>query len=29
LSPGKGWEFVSSPGPDWLWGPPNILSNGY
>jgi hypothetical protein len=29
-SPGRGWEFFSSPPrPDHLWGPPNLLSNGY
>jgi len=29
-SPGRGWEFFPSPQrPDRLWGPPNILSNGY
>jgi len=28
-SPGSGWEFLSSPHPDQLWGPPNLLSNGY
>jgi hypothetical protein len=28
--PGGGWEFFSSPpGPDLLWVPPNLLSNGY
>jgi hypothetical protein len=28
--PGGGWEFLSSPTrPDRLWGPPNLLSNGY
>jgi hypothetical protein len=29
LIPGKGWEFVSPPRPDQLWGPPNLLFNGY
>jgi len=30
LSPGRGWEFFSSPlYPDWLYGPPILLSNGY
>jgi len=25
-----GWEFFSSPPcPEWLWGPPNLLSYGY
>jgi hypothetical protein len=29
-SPGRGWEFFSSPPrPDWLWEPPSLLSNGY
>jgi len=29
-SPGKGWEFYSSPRrPDSLWGPPSLLSSGY
>jgi hypothetical protein len=29
-SPGRGWEFFSSPPrPNWFWGPPNLLSNGY
>jgi hypothetical protein len=26
----RGWEFFSSePRPEWLWGPPSLLSNGY
>jgi hypothetical protein len=30
LSPGKGWEFFSSPPcPDRLCVPPSLLSNGY
>jgi len=30
LSPGRGWEFFSSPlHPDQLWGPLSLLSNGY
>jgi hypothetical protein len=30
IFPGRGWEFFSSPPhPEWLWGPPNLLSNGY
>jgi hypothetical protein len=29
-SPGRGWEFFSSPPcPDRLWGPLSLLSNGY
>jgi hypothetical protein len=29
-SPGRGWEFFSSPPrPDRLWAPPSLLSNGY
>jgi hypothetical protein len=29
-SPGRGWEFLSSPPcPDRLWGPTSLLSNGY
>jgi hypothetical protein len=29
-SPGRGWEFFSSPPcPERLWGPPSLLSNGY
>jgi len=29
-SPGRGWEFFSSPWhPDQIWGPPSLLSNGY
>jgi hypothetical protein len=29
-SPGRGWEFLSSPPhSDRLWGPPSLLSNGY
>jgi hypothetical protein len=29
-SPGRGWEFFSSPPPpDLLWGPPILLSNGH
>jgi hypothetical protein len=29
-SPGRGWEFFSSPPrPDRLWDPPSLLSNGY
>jgi len=28
-SPGRGWEFFSSPPrPEHLWGPPTLLSNG-
>jgi hypothetical protein len=28
--PGGCWEFFSSPPrPEWLWGPPSLLSNGY
>jgi hypothetical protein len=28
-SPGRGWEFFSSPSrPDRLWGPPNLVSDG-
>jgi hypothetical protein len=28
--PGGGWEYFSSPPcPERLWGPPNLLSNGY
>jgi hypothetical protein len=30
LSPGRGWEFFSSPPrPDRLWGPPSLLGNSY
>jgi len=30
LTPGKGWEVFSSIlWPDWLWSPPNLLTNGY
>jgi hypothetical protein len=30
LSPGRFWEFFSSPPrPDRLWGPPSLLFNGY
>jgi len=26
LSPGRGWEFFTSPPhADWLWGPPSLL----
>jgi hypothetical protein len=29
-SPGRGWEFTSSPRrPDRLWGPPSLLSSGH
>jgi hypothetical protein len=29
-TPGRGWEFFSSqPCPHLLWGPTNLLSNGY
>jgi len=29
-SPGRGWEFFTSPPrPDWLWVPPSLLSSGY
>jgi hypothetical protein len=29
-NPGRGWKFFSSPPrPHQLWGPPNLLSNGY
>jgi hypothetical protein len=29
-NPGRGLEFFfSPPSPTWLWGPPNLLSNGY
>jgi len=28
--PGGGWEvFSTPPRPDWFWGPPSLLSNGY
>jgi hypothetical protein len=28
--PGGGWEFFfSQPLPEWLWGPPSLLSNEY
>jgi len=28
--PGRGKRFFSSPTrPDWLWGPPSLLFNGY
>jgi hypothetical protein len=28
--PDGGWEvFSSSPRPEWFWGPPTLLSNGY
>jgi hypothetical protein len=26
---GRYWEFFSSLCPDWLWGPPSLLSSGY
>jgi hypothetical protein len=30
MCPGRGWNYFSSPPrPDRLWGPPNLLSNGY
>jgi hypothetical protein len=28
-SPGRDWEFSSSPHPDRLWGPSSLLSDGY
>jgi hypothetical protein len=28
-SPGRGWEYFSSPRPDRFWGPPSLLSNAY
>jgi hypothetical protein len=29
-SPGRGWEFFSSPpSPDWIWDLLSLLSNGY
>jgi hypothetical protein len=29
-NPGRGSEFFSSPQlPDWLWGTPSLLTNGY
>jgi hypothetical protein len=29
-SPGRGWEFFSTPSrPDWFWGPSSLLSNVY